>query len=92
MYLIKYAIKAKAKHQRSQHDAYYPCGYIRAFSHNTTLPKGWLECDGRRVSAKAYPDLVKVLCGSRLPDLCHHVIGSAYEGVVYVEEELLTVE
>jgi microcystin-dependent protein len=34
-----------------------------------TPPAGWLMCDGARISAAAYPDLVAVLGSEFLPDL-----------------------
>ena len=38
-----------------------PVGYVVEVAHGTPPPPGWLPCDGRGISPRAYPALAAVL-------------------------------
>ena len=60
----------------------FPVGTVLIWT-SSTIPKGWLLCDGSAFSSSAYPALYSVFAQSAVPDLRSRVIigydgGSSY--------------
>lgn len=52
------------KYQKAQNTV--PTGTVAAFA-GTTIPDGWLECDGTEYPQNAYPELYKILGAESSP-------------------------